>query len=194
MPECRKRLKRKGEGYSVLHGICSDDVGVVITNISGDAIGEEADADVPLHHEMAALLGPPNPSHPHPILPVPLLEMEAVQLLASHCKRSDPIRRGRRYDDRGSPRVKKGKCWSCDEGTSRTRAFCIYGRGREKILPLPQRQSTLQWSKPWRMNEKVRTPGPPKPWDILCRSYGLILWNATCTRVHLFRLHVWVSL
>lgn len=61
--------------YSILHGIGGHDIGIVGTDISRNAIGEEADADVPFGEEMATVFAFPNPSYPHPVLPVPLLKV-----------------------------------------------------------------------------------------------------------------------
>lgn len=64
--------------YSVLHGIGSDEIGVVVAGIGKHRIGEEADADVPFDDGMASIFAPPNPSYPHPLLPMPLVEVEAL--------------------------------------------------------------------------------------------------------------------
>lgn len=73
-----KVIEEEKKSYGVLHGVSGDDVGVVVQEIGGEAIGEEADADVPLHEEIAAVFVSPNPTHPHPILPVPVLELEIL--------------------------------------------------------------------------------------------------------------------
>lgn len=73
-------MGKEKKNYGVLHGIGGDDVGIVIADIGGDTIGEEADADAPLDEEMAAVFVPPYPTDPHPILPVPLLEVETIQV------------------------------------------------------------------------------------------------------------------
>lgn len=64
--------------YSVLHSIGSDEIGVVVAGIGNHRIGEEADADVPFDDGMASIFAPPNPSHPHPLLAMPLVEVEAL--------------------------------------------------------------------------------------------------------------------
>lgn len=82
--EVEEEEEKKKKSHSVLHGISGDDVGVVVVDICGDAVGEEAYADVPLDKEMAAVVVPPYPTDPHPRFAVFLLEVEAVDFVR-HC-------------------------------------------------------------------------------------------------------------
>lgn len=80
-----EQTEREGEArdqlitYGVLHGVGGDDIGIIGVGVGGEAIGEEADADVPFYEEMAAAVffSSPDPSDPDPRLPVSLLESKS---------------------------------------------------------------------------------------------------------------------
>lgn len=73
--------------HRVLHRVGGDDAGVVVAGVRVDAVGEEADADFPLDHVVEAAGDPPDPGHPHPVLAVLLLEVEAFQVAGHRCRR-----------------------------------------------------------------------------------------------------------
>ena len=78
----RYRSTRRVEAYRVLNGIGGDDGGVVTGGVRREAVGGEADANVPLDDDIAnANAGagtsdpPPNPRNPNPSLSVLLIEL-----------------------------------------------------------------------------------------------------------------------
>lgn len=77
-PSIRNKHKMEERIYGIFHGIGSNDIGVVVADIGGEAIGEQTDIDVPLHHRMAPVFALPNPSHSDPRFPMPLLEIESI--------------------------------------------------------------------------------------------------------------------
>ena len=76
----------KEKNYSVFHGIGGDDVRVVVADVGGEAVGEEADADGPFDEDMTAALASPNPTQPHSRFAMPLLQRKSIYFLRRHGK------------------------------------------------------------------------------------------------------------
>ena len=75
--------------YGVLDGICGDDGGVVAGGVGGEAVGDDADGDVPLDDDVAPRRGraAPDAGDADAGLAVPALELEVL----GHGRRGDLI-------------------------------------------------------------------------------------------------------
>lgn len=80
---CARRRETTGGGggaHGVLDGVRGDDGGVVVRGVRGEAVGDDADGDVPFDEDVAAGSGgaAPDARDADAGLAVPALELEAV--------------------------------------------------------------------------------------------------------------------
>ena len=73
------KKKLSESGYRILHGISGDNIRVIISRIGIEAIRKKADANVPLHHEVIAIVSSPNSGHSHSSFAVSLLKLKSIQ-------------------------------------------------------------------------------------------------------------------
>ena len=72
----KAETRKRERSHSILHGVGSDDGGVIASGVGLKAIGKQADVDVPLDEHIAAVRRrpPPHPRNLNLTLPVPLLD------------------------------------------------------------------------------------------------------------------------